>query len=88
MIDWERIVTSTFPAPDNTTAPPSAAKGETDRQRDATNDSYPEELSLVGCLTFWQHASVSQGRICSDTCCHTEIVVADQTFCPHPVTID
>ena len=30
---------------------------------------------LVGCLTSQQHASVSQGRICSDklTCCHTEI---------------
>ena len=29
-----------------------------------------------------QHASVSQGRICSDnfTCCHTETEVADQTF--------
>ena len=37
---------------------------------------------LVGCLTPQQHASVSQGRICSDkfTCCHTEIEVADQTF--------
>ena len=37
---------------------------------------------LVGCLTSQQQASVSQGRICSDnfTCCHTEIVVADQTF--------
>ena len=37
---------------------------------------------LVGCLTSQQHASVSQGRICSDnfTCCHTEIEVADQTF--------
>ena len=37
---------------------------------------------LVGCLTSQQHASVSQGRICSDnfTCCHTEIKVADQTF--------
>ena len=35
-----------------------------------------------GCLTSQQHASVSQGRICSDnfTCCHTEIEVADQTF--------
>ena len=35
-----------------------------------------------GCLTSQQHASVSQGRICSDnlTCCHTEIQVADQTF--------
>ena len=37
---------------------------------------------LVGCLTSQQHASVSQGRICSDnfTCCHTEIEAADQTF--------
>ena len=37
---------------------------------------------LVSCLTSQQHASVSQGRICSDncTCCHTEIEVADQTF--------
>ena len=37
---------------------------------------------LVGCLTSQQHASVSQGRICSDKfmCCHTEIEVADQTF--------
>ena len=37
---------------------------------------------LVGCLTSQQHASVSQGRICSDnfTCCYTEIEVADQTF--------
>ena len=39
-------------------------------------------LLLVGCLTSQQHASVSQGRICSDkfTSCHTEIEVADQTF--------
>ena len=37
---------------------------------------------LAGCLTSQQHASVSQGWICSDnfTCCHTEIEVADQTF--------
>ena len=37
---------------------------------------------FVGCLTSHQHASVSQGRICSNsfTCCHTEIEVADQTF--------
>ena len=37
---------------------------------------------FVGCLTSQQHASASQGRICSDnfTCCHTEIQVADQTF--------
>ena len=37
---------------------------------------------LVTCLTSQQHASVSQGRICSDkfTCCHTEIEVADRTL--------
>ena len=43
------------------------------------------DLGLVGllvCFTSQQHASVSQGRICTDnfTCCHTEIEVADQTF--------
>ena len=37
---------------------------------------------LVGCLSSQQHASVSQGRICTDNfaCCHTEIEAADQTF--------
>ena len=37
---------------------------------------------FVGCLTSQQHASVSQGRICSDnfTCCYTEIGVVDQIF--------
>ena len=37
---------------------------------------------LVGCLTSQQHASESQGRICTDnfTCCHTEIEAADPTF--------
>ena len=37
---------------------------------------------FVGCVASQQHASVSQGRICSDnfTCCHTEIEVTDQTF--------
>ena len=40
------------------------------------------QLLVVGCLTSQQHASASQGRICSDnsTCCHTEIEAADQTF--------
>ena len=39
-------------------------------------------LLFVGCLTSQQHASVSQGRICSDNFmrCHTEIEVADPTF--------
>ena len=49
----------------------------------ATIISNAEEVGwLVGCLTSQQHASVSQGRICSDnfTCCHTEIEVADPTF--------
>ena len=37
---------------------------------------------FVGCLTSQQHATLSQGRICSDnfTCCHIEIEVADPTF--------
>ena len=37
---------------------------------------------FVGWLTSQQHASVSQGRICSDnfTCCLIEIEVAHQTF--------
>ena len=37
---------------------------------------------VVVCSTSQHHASVSQGRICSDnfTCCHTEIEVAEQTF--------
>ena len=41
-----------------------------------------ELLLFVGCLRSQQHASVSQGWICSDnfTCCLTEIEVADQTF--------
>ena len=41
-----------------------------------------EQLLFVGWLTSQQHASVSQGRICSDnfTCCHTEIEAADPTF--------
>ena len=39
-------------------------------------------VCFVGCLSSQQHASVSQGRICTDnfTCCHTEIEAADQTF--------
>ena len=37
---------------------------------------------FVGCLTSQQHASVSQGWICTDKCmcCHTEIEVADPIF--------
>ena len=41
-----------------------------------------KKLLFACCLTSQQHASVSQGRICSHnfTCCHTEIQVAHQTF--------
>ena len=55
---------------------------EVGKERDKTPvPDYPTGL-FVGCLTSQQHASVSQGRICSDKfkCCHTEIKVADQTF--------
>ena len=43
---------------------------------------------LVGSSTSQQHASVSQGRICSDnfTCCQTEISCRSN-FLPHPVTV-
>ena len=43
----------------------------------------PDKAVLfVGCLLSQQHASVSQGWICTDnfTCCHTEIEAVDQTF--------
>ena len=42
----------------------------------------PDVELFVGCLTSQQHATVSQGRICSDnfTRCHTEIEVADPTL--------
>ena len=48
----------------------------------STKVSIAQRGLSVGCLMFQQHASVSQGRICSDnfTCCHTEIVVADPTL--------
>ena len=46
------------------------------------NRALERRMLFVGCLTSQQLASVSQGRICSDsfTGCHTEIEVADQTF--------
>ena len=64
---------------------------QTDRQRQTDRQTETErgggseggrDCLFVGWLTSQQHASVSQGRICSDnfTCCHTEIQVADQTF--------
>ena len=53
------------------------------RRKEGRKQGSPKDVCLlVGCLTSQQQASVSQGRICSDsfTCCHTEIDVADQTF--------
>ena len=53
------------------------------QHRRQSTDYNPAKVCLfVGCLTSQQHASVSQGWMCSDnlTCCHTEIEVADQTF--------
>ena len=54
------------------TSPPSAYE---------TYACFVTATLFVGCWTSPPHASVSQGRICSDkcTCCHTEIEVADQT---------
>ena len=59
----------------------TAEDGDCERMRLVVCYDYQNCL-LVGCLTSQQHASVSQGRICSDnfTCCHTEIQVADPTF--------
>ena len=46
------------------------------------DERVPSERLFVGYLTSQQHASVSQGRICSNslTCYHTEIEVVDKTF--------
>ena len=52
------------------------------QKESATNAGMWGSSLLVGCLMSKQHASVSQGRICSDklTCCHTEIETADKAF--------
>ena len=49
-------------------------RSQRDREREGGG------LLFVSCLTSQLHASVSQGRICSDnfTCCHTEVEAADQ----------
>ena len=58
-------------------------KGYTDRVRVSTKAQRRSLIMMlllfVGRLVSQQHASVSQGHICSDnlTCCHTEIEVAD-----------
>ena len=55
----------------------SLKRPNTQRRRETEKDCL-----FVCCLTSQQHASVSEGRICTDkfTCCHTEIEVADPTF--------
>ena len=62
----------------------NARRRERERERErGGNHRFHGEVGLfVGCLTSQQHASVSQGRICSDNfmCCHTEIEAADHTF--------
>ena len=57
-------------------------RGEGCRRAPSARESESFVCLFVGCLTSRQHASVSQGRICTDniTCCHTEIEAADQTF--------
>ena len=42
-------------------------------------EGWGEGSVLLSCLSSQQHASVSEGWICSDIC-HTEIEVADQTY--------
>ena len=59
----------------------SGRVGRRERVRERERER-EREILFVGCLTSQQHASVSQGRICSDnfTCCHKELAVANQTF--------
>ena len=55
-----------------------------DRERTLVECSFLQWLVClpVACIMSQQHASFSQGWICSDncTCCNTETEVADQTF--------
>ena len=53
-----------------------------ERERERVREGGERDWLVVGCLTSQQHASVSQGRICTDNfmCCHTEMEAADQTF--------
>ena len=54
----------------------------TKQKKQDTRKQILHQSTVVVCSTSQQHASVSQGRICSDnfTRCHTEIEAADQTF--------
>ena len=88
LIDNDSVITYLTPDVSVLTIPGNSATVHTPNVRkhvSHTHTHYEKKevcCLLVGCLTSQQHASVSQGRICSDnfTCCHTEIQVADQTF--------
>ena len=61
----------------------AAVETLSDRKTETEKEKPDQRQLFVGwLLTSQQHASVSQGRICTDnfTCCHTETEVADQTF--------
>ena len=51
----------------------------------AENLARQKRLFVVGCLTSHQHAGVSQGRVCSDSCIETEDCRSN--FVPQPVTV-
>ena len=58
---------------------------QTDRQRQRDRETERDrerEADRQTVCWLQEHASVFQGRVCSDnfTCCHTETEVADQTF--------
>ena len=61
---------------------PRGQKSEVPGQRESSNQAKFVCL-LVGCLTSQQHASVSQGRICSDnfTCCHVLLRIFLNIIC-------
>ena len=42
---------------------------------------------FFGYLTSHQHASVSQGRICTDNSCAATLRSCRSNFLPHPVTV-
>ena len=70
-----------------TTSTPRPASGDNVSEIFCTWEKFGRDASaalllFVGCLASQQHASVSQGQVCSDicTCCHTEIENADHAF--------
>ena len=68
--------------PDRVACESQGEEEEVETDSGSTDLSDEPIMFVFFCLMSQQHASVSQGRICSDncTCSHTEIEVADQTF--------